>query len=138
MKWNKLAVDGRVACVEGSFEGHSGFFHLDTGAGASTVTMHVPAVERLKLLEGRETTPTASGGVGGMVTAKQGTLEWFEIGGHRMEKVSAVFATKGHGAFANPYTLGNIGGGLVRPFVLVFDYQRGRIAYVAREDQAVR
>ena len=135
LKWSKLAVDGRVACVEASFEDHTGYFHLDTGAGASTVTMHTPAVERLKLLEGRDTTPTVNGGVGGLVSAKLGDLAWFEIGGHRMERVAAVFAVQAKGAFANPYTLGSIGGGLVRPFVLVLDYQKGRIAYVAREQK---
>ncbi len=132
VKWSKLAIDGRVACVEGEFEGHKGWFHLDTGAGASTVQLHAPAVERLKLLEGRTTVPTAQGGVGGMSMARQGVLKWFEVGGHRTEDVPATFATQAKGAFATPYTLGNIGGGLL-PFKLVMDYQGGRIAFVERE-----
>ncbi len=130
--WSTLAIDGRVACVEGEFEGHKGWFHLDTGAGGSSIQLHAPAVERLKLLEGRTTVPTAQGGVGGMVMARQGVLKWFEIGGRRTEDVPATFATQPKGAFATPYTLGNIGGGLVKPFVLVMDYQHGRIAFVPR------
>jgi hypothetical protein len=130
--WSKLAIDGRIACVEGEFEGHQGWFHFDTGAGSSTVQLHAPAVERLKLLEGRETKPTVQGGVGGMIAAQQGTLKYFEVGGHRSENVAATFVTQAKGAFATPYTLGNIGGGLVKPFKLVMDYQHNRIAFVAR------
>ena len=133
VNWSKLLIDGRVACVEGEFEGHKGWFHLDTGAGASTVQLHAPAVERLKLLEGRTTIPTANGGVGGMTVAREGILKYFEIGGHRSEDVAATFASQAKGAFATPYTLGNIGGGLVRPFTLVMDYQHERIAFVERD-----
>jgi hypothetical protein len=131
--WSRLVIDARVACVEGEFEGHKGWFHLDTGAGASTVQLHAPAVERLKLLEGRTTLPIAQGGVGGLALAREGVLKDFRIGGHRSEDVPATFATQAKGAFANPYTLGNVGGGLVRPFKLVMDYQHGRIAFVERK-----
>jgi hypothetical protein len=131
--WSRLAIDSRVACVEAEFEGHKGWFHLDTGAGASTVQLHAPAVERLKLLEHRTTIPSASSGVGGFTPVREGYLDWFEIGGHRMEKVPATFALKAKGAFATPYTLGNVGGGLVKPFKLVMDYQHERIAFVPRE-----
>jgi predicted aspartyl protease len=132
LAWTTLAIDDRVACVEAEFEGHKGWFHLDTGAGSSNVQIHAPAVTRLKLLEGRDTAPSTQGGVGGMSAARQGKLEWFQLGGRRTQNVSATFAIESKGAFATPYTLGNIGGGLVRPFTLVMDYQGGRIAFVER------
>ena len=67
-----------------------------------------------------------------MSMARQGVLKWFEVGGHRSEDVPATFATQAKGAFATPYTLGNIGGGLL-PFKLVMDDQHERIAYVGRD-----
>ena len=131
--WSPLAIDSRAACVQGEFEGHKGWFRLDTGAGSSFVQMHAPAVERFKLLDGRTTLPTANGGVGGAAAAQQGVLRDFTLGGRRTENVPATFATEAKGAFATPYTLGNIGGGLLRPFTLVMDYQHNRIAFVERK-----
>lgn len=130
--WSKLHLDSRVACVEASFEGHTGIFKLDTGAGNSTVSMHAPAVKRLNLLDGRETTDVMEGGVGGAVSARRGKLAWFEIGGQRQEDVPATFATEDKGAYSSRETIGNIGGKLIGPFKIVFDYQRRRIGFVKR------
>lgn len=132
LTWSRLVTYERHPCVEASFEGHTGFFKLDTGAAGSTVSIHAPAVTRLELLKGRETKDTRIGGVGGMRSVKKGTLAWFELGGVRTENVEATFATESAGAFDDPYTLGNIGGDLMEPFVLVLDYQRERIAFRRR------
>lgn len=131
-EWRKLYIYERIPCVDAKFEGHDGIFKLDTGAGKSTVSFHVPAVQKLKLLENRETTPTVQGGVGSMVAARAGQLAWFEIAGRRHEKVDVVFSTAGKGAFADAYTAGNLGGGFLSDFRLIMDYQNGRIAYVPR------
>ncbi len=130
--WAELIVKDRVPCVKASFEDHTGWFRLDTGAN-STVTMHEPAVRELGLLEGRETTDTKLGGVGGFVAAKSGELAWFDIGGTRIEKVHAEFATEAKGAFAESRTLGNIGTKILKSFVIVLDYPHSRIAFVPRE-----
>lgn len=132
LTWQKLHIDERIPCVEASFDGGAGIFKLDSGAGSESVTFHAPAVEKLKLLEGRETTPTKMGGVGGFVEGRAGKLAWFEIGGKRHENVQVSFATQSKGAFANPYVTGNLGGGFIKPFNLILDYQGGRIAYVER------
>ncbi len=131
-RWQKLYQTARVACVEAEFEGHKGIFKLDTGAAGSTVAIHAPIVEKLKLLEGRETSDTVAGGVGGMLKAKKGKLKYFELGGHRSEDIEATFATARQGAFDSTETLGNIGGDLVKPFRVIFDYQQKRIAFVKR------
>lgn len=130
--WAKLLVYERVPCAQASFEGHTGYFKLDTGAGNSTVTIHAPAVEKFKLLEGRTTSPTVLSGHGGSVPGVAGPLEWFEIAGNRTEKVVATFATTKVAAFADEYTLGNIGGKLLAPFTLVLDYQHSRIGFVPK------
>lgn len=131
--WQKLYQIGRVSSVEAEFEGHKGVFKLDTGAAGSNVAIHAPIVEKFKLLVGRDTEDTMTGGVGGMVKSKKGTLKYFEIGGHRMDNIEATFAITDKGAFNSADTLGNIGGDLLRPFKMVFDYQNKRIAFIKRD-----
>lgn len=134
-RWQKLYQTARVACVEAEFEGHKGIFKLDSGAAGSTVALHAPTVEKFKLLDGRDTTETLAGGVGGNVSAKSGKLKYFELGGHRTDDIEVTFATTAKGAFNSADTLGNIGGDLLKPFKIVFDYQNKRIAFVKRENE---
>lgn len=135
LPWQNLVIDQRIPHIEASFEGHTGLFRLDTGAAQMSVSMHEPAVRRLNLLEGRETKDSKSGGVGGMVSVLRGELAWFDLAGHRTERVRAEFATQATGAFSDPFSLGNIGGVLLRPFVFITDYRRDRIAFVLRPEE---
>jgi predicted aspartyl protease len=130
--WSELVLDDRVPCVRASVEGHEGWFRLDTGANG-TVTMHEPAVRELKLLEGRESTDSQLGGVGGFVKAKKAKLATFEIGGQKIENVTADMAIEAVGAFGDAASLGNIGTELIRPFRLVLDYPRHRLALIPRD-----
>lgn len=132
-RWQKLYQLSRVSCIEAEFEGHKGIFKLDTGAGGSTVTIHAPIVETHKLLDNRETTESSIGGVGARVKVRKGKLKYFELAGHRTDDVMAEFAVENKGAFNSAETMGNIGGVLVKPFRIVFDYQNKRIAFVKRE-----
>lgn len=102
---------------------------MDTGANGS-VTFHAPAVERLHLLDNRQTTPANMAGVGGMTEARIGKIAWFELGGHRFEKVEATFSTAKSGAFADKYLAGNIGQDLMEPFTVVFDFGGSRVAFL--------
>jgi outer membrane lipoprotein-sorting protein len=130
--WQRLYQTSRVSCVEAEFEGHRGIFRLDTGAPGAVV-IHAPAVERFKLLDDRPVQDALTGGVGGMLKTKKGTLKYFELGGTRTENVPALFATQRLGAFDSTETLGNIGHDLVKSFKIVFDYQHQRIAFLKRE-----
>lgn len=132
-KWSELLMKERIPCVKASFEDHEGVFRLDTGANGF-VTMHQPAVEKWKLLDGRELKEAKLGGVGGFVKAKKGMLKWFEVGGVRQENVEATFAIEAKGNFAESGKDGNIGGDMLKPFTLVMDYAGGRIAFVKREN----
>ena len=87
---------------------------------------------QMRLLDNRETSAGVVAGVGGGMPCRRGTLEWFELGGRRTDSVPAMFVTEARGAFADPYSLGNIGTTLLEPFRIVFDYPGGRIAFVAR------
>lgn len=133
LEWEHLVLYRRHPCVRARFEGHAGLFRLDTGAAQDTVTFHSPAVRRLELLAGRETRPAAMGGVGGLSEGRSGVLTDFVLAGHRFEAPRASFALGDVGAFAEPSTLGNIGGRFLAPFVLVTDYPGRRIAFLRRD-----
>jgi Aspartyl protease len=133
--WQELEIVGRHPCVRCTFAGGEGLFRLDTGAAPDTVTFNALAVERMRLLEGRETRPAALRGVGGTLQVQTGTLGWFEIGGYRFLRPRVNFATGRQGAFAGSYLCGNIGGVFLAPFLLVLDYGRSRIALVPREKE---
>jgi len=129
--WTELDLEDRIPAVRARFERGEGLFRLDTGA-SGTLTFHEPAVQKWKLLELEGLRPTSLGGVGGFLSAQRGTIEWFELGGHRHERVEVALSTSGSGVHAQGRVDGNVGGELLRPFVLVLDYPRRRIAFQAR------
>lgn len=131
-RWEEVVIYARHPCVRAGFEDHEGLFKIDTGAAGDTVTLHYDAVRELDLLTGRETRPSGAGGVGGIVATRVGPLASFRLGGHDFEAIQASFALEDKGAFADGYVQGNIGGKLLAPFVLVFDYPQGRLGFVPR------
>jgi hypothetical protein len=64
---------------------------------------------------------------GGAYSSKSAHLEWFEVAGNRIEDItmSVLTADAGESDF---YSMGLIGGGLLRNFRLVFDYANRRVA----------
>lgn len=134
--WSPLLFDGHTASVMATFDAGDGPltepFRMDTGADG-TVTFHTPAVERLGLLSGRDLTRTTMGGVGGSGTAFEGTIPWFELGGHRFEKPMVAFSQFDIGVFTDEYSTGNLGQEFLEAFRLVFDYSQDRIAFLDRE-----
>jgi len=128
--WQRLYVS-RGLGVEAEFEGHKGVFNLTTFP-INIVAIYSQAVKKLNLLEGREVT-FISGRDGGEEAVKKGKLKYFEIGGHRHEDVEASFATSETGPSSDHDTIGTIGGGLLKPFQIVVDYQNRRIAFVKRD-----
>ncbi|MCC6230591.1 MAG: aspartyl protease family protein [Phycisphaerales bacterium] len=129
--WTEIEITDRVPVVRATFDTGEGRFRLDTGANTA-LTFHAPTVERMKLLDNRKATDTMLGGVGGAIKAKAATLDWFTIGGQRLDKLTATFALENKGAFANPDIDGNIGAGILRNFKLVFDYPHERMAFIKR------
>ena len=64
-----------------------------------------------------------------MQDARQGTIKYFELGGHRFESPRAIFSTTKVGALQNDWLVGNIGQVFLDPFVIYFDYANSRIAF---------
>lgn len=132
LEWHQLVLDERLPCIEANFEGdRSGLFKLDTGASGN-LTFHAPAVKSMNLKAGRKLIRTRTSGVGGIGNAWRGPLEWLELAGLRFENLTVEFADGELGSFADVYTLGNLGQGLLSQFRIVFDYTGERVALVPR------
>ena len=128
--WQEMMIDHNIPHLRCRFEGdHEDVFRLDTGAD-NTVSFHSPAVEKYKLLDGRQTQTGRTGGVGGMSLMRRGKLAWFEIAGHRFKEPDAIFSLAQEGAFANGYVAGNIGNAFLSPFRIIFNYPRRQIAMI--------
>jgi hypothetical protein len=147
--WQDLIVTDRIPAVRAAFavpggEPRAGLFRIDTGAAQWHVTFHTGAVEAWALVEGRTDLQEARlGGVGGSVPAKRGPLAWFEMGDaidpapgaphpRRVERIEAHYNVTRRGAFANDDLAGTIGGQMLRPFVMITDYGRERVAFVRK------
>lgn len=100
-----------------------GWFLLDTGAGGMVID--TKAAERLAMPALGETV------VVGAVASRTGKLAWFELGGHRFENLEVELAAKS-GGFSDPYTVGNIGVGVLCRFRIIFDFGNKRVAFVPR------
>lgn len=118
-----LAVD------EGAHEGHTGLFVIDTGAPGRLI-IGPQAIDRHNLLDGRRTRRSIAAGPVGSVAARNGTLDSVLWGGRRFENVPAKFVTEDHGAGADILRNGIVGADLIRRFVVVFDIEGERTAFL--------
>jgi hypothetical protein len=117
------AVLARVAGTPESW------YRLDSG-GSGFLTLHAPFVEKRKLLEGRQTKASSSTGLGGTVSARRGTIQWFELGPHRFDNPTIDFSTATTGTFTDPYLAGNIGIDALKRFTVVMDFTGSRVAFL--------
>jgi hypothetical protein len=125
--WDELILDSQHPVVKGSFDGmQDALFRLDIGAGHSNVIFHTGAVQDLDMLNGRETTIQKLG----QFDVAFGNIDAFEFAGKRFENLQVGFAITEGGPFSDAYTAGNIGGGLLKDFKVVFDYANEQIAFI--------
>jgi hypothetical protein len=122
---------GNIALQARMEGGRTGWFRLDTGANG-TVQFHAPFVRKEHLLDNRNTTDVEEGGAGGSSHGKKGTIDWFELAGHRFEQPEAVFSLATVGAFNDSYLAGNIGQDFMKPFVVYFDFGGSRVALLPK------
>jgi hypothetical protein len=131
--WQPIAIYGNHVYVRARFEGHEGWFRLDTGAPQVPVIFNGPAVADFSLLDGRETTRQSIGVPGGTMEVAMGQVQGLELAGHVFDTLPAIFPTESVGAFADRETLGNLGLECLRPFRVIFDYERKRAAFLKRD-----
>jgi hypothetical protein len=99
---------------------------VDTGAGSFGAFFTSAWVERLDLLDGRQTEDAEGHGIGGPIAVKIGTLDWIEVAGHRIENPRVGFSV-GEDHEDDPYYQGVLGNPVLGQFRMVLDYQKGLI-----------
>lgn len=128
--WHELIfVNGLPLIMCSLSTGHQGVFMLDTGFSGS-VLLNTAFVRKHNLLAGRELNKTYMVGAGGGFTAFQSHIDWFEIGGNRIQEPEIVFADSEEGFSSHKLTAGLVGRGILLQFkTLVFDYPNKRIGF---------
>jgi hypothetical protein len=130
LRWLPLTLPMRHPAVTAKAAGvPEGPFRLDLGAAggpAGNVIFHGSTVEKYHLLDGHKVARVQAG----KLHLGVGEIAWFELAGHRFERPQVMFALDRDGVLGESGTLGNIGVEFLRPFRMVFDYSRSRIAFI--------
>jgi hypothetical protein len=63
-----------------------------------------------------------------------GAIDWFELSGHRFENPIIIYSLAKSGPLAEPGVDGNIGVEFLKPFRILLDYRRARMAFVRTSD----
>ena len=119
----KFVFNGELPQVTGTFEGIPAKFDIDTGA-RDELTLTSPFVQanglRAKHPMGVETVD--GWGVGGPARAYVTRGSALTLGAVEVPRVVTGMSTQTHGAFASASYSGNVGGGVLKRFVVTFDY----------------
>jgi predicted aspartyl protease len=128
----RLFLHWKVPYVKARFSpDHSGIFMLDTGAGKGGVFFTNFTVETLGLLKDQKGQESTVRGAAGKVSIVRGQIDWFQVGGHETTNAPAIFST-GEDYEADIFSTGFLGGAVITPFKVVFDYQRNEVGFIKR------
>jgi outer membrane lipoprotein-sorting protein/predicted aspartyl protease len=113
------------ATIEGKYQGK---FVVDSGARTS-LTLHTPYVEKNDLLSktGKKIDVFTGIGVGGKVMGKATRIKNIKIGSFEIPAPITTLASAEAGAFSSEDIAGNIGGGIMKRFTVIFDYANSRM-----------
>ena len=105
----------------------AGEFVIDAGS-------NFPVILLKSFLESQQITrplnptiPVVGRGVGGEIPLPVGRVPQLELGRYTLTKLIAAFPSRG--LFAREGAAGNIGGGILRRFKVIFDYSRNRVIF---------
>lgn len=109
--------------VKGAFEGLPGVFDIDTGSRVEiTLTKPFADANDLKAKHPKGVTAVDGWGVGGRSISYVTRGKSLMLGQIHITDVVAGLATQGRGSFADPNYQGNVGSGLLKRFIVTFDY----------------
>lgn len=118
-----FTLNGRIPEIHGSFEGIPATFNIDTGSRAS-LTLTRPFAEKhdLKASHPKGVETVNGWGVGGPSTGYVTRGKSMMLGSIKVPGIVTTLANQKHGAFAGNEYSGNVGGGILKRFVVTFDY----------------
>ena len=132
LRQNQPHIDAAIRLPDG--ETIKGFFLVDVGSGGALL-LTKPFVDKHSIRS--RVTPTlhvrSGGGVGGAVTSDVGRIASLNLGGNELpEPITGLFGDSA-GVFSSSQWDGNIGGDVLRRFLVVFDYSRKEMIFERHE-----
>jgi Aspartyl protease len=126
-----LAINGHRPFVRAKVRSASaaetdGRFVVDLGANDG-LSFHSPFLARHQDLIPERTIPHTSFGVAGPSPGRLGRIAYLTLGPVQVPNLLAVFSAASRGSAADESYDGAIGGGLLRRFIVTFDYQHRRM-----------
>jgi hypothetical protein len=129
-KFNGLGIgvpfhfDGTIPDVNGSIDGVSGLFEIDTGS-ANPVALFGPYIKSNSLTDKYHpiiTATTSGAGIGGLVSGSVGWAKKISLGGVAETNCLIILSNAKHGIFSSQDVSGNVGMLFLARFNLTFDY----------------
>lgn len=118
-----FVFDGDLPEIQGTFDGIPGKFQIDTGSRAAlTLTGPFAKQHELRAKNPKGVVAVDGWGVGGAARAYVTRGKLLTIGSVKIPDVVTALSLQQKGAFATPSYQGNIGGGILKRFVVTFDY----------------
>ncbi|HKZ11256.1 MAG TPA: aspartyl protease family protein [Rhodanobacteraceae bacterium] len=118
-----FVFNGDLPEVEGTFDGIRGKFDIDTGSRASlTLTGPFAKQHGLRAANPKGVVAVDGWGVGGSSRSYVMRGRELAIGPLKIPGVVTAMSLQKKGSFASPAYQGNIGGGVLKRFIVTFDY----------------
>jgi len=113
------------AIVDGKYEG---MFNLDTGSRKS-LDLNAPFVQEKGFLKKypKAIEAFAGAGIGGQTKSLQARIKSIQIGSFLLKEPITGLSLAEEGAFKSEKTQGNIGGGILKRFKVIFDYEHKKV-----------
>jgi len=132
-----FALAERIPIVQGRLDGVPARISIDTGS-RSSLTLHSPFVKKNDLVARYHAAPEAvvGWGVGGPSRGRPARLGTLELGAVTIGGIAGDLYTGDKSVFASPDLDGNLGSGVMKRFVVAFDYAAKRMYLAPNADSA--
>ncbi len=130
-------LEERIPLVKGTIDGRPATLSIDTGA-RSSLSLHAPFVREHDLIThyGARFEAIGGWGVGGPSRGWPVRVGEVRLGDAVVKDLVADLSESESGAFADPKNSANVGSGLLRRFVVTFDYDRRKMYLQSGPDYA--
>jgi hypothetical protein len=128
LPWHPITFYQNIPLIPARCPQGEGMFRIDVGAAngpAGNVIFHSPTVQRWQFPVAD--LPQIQAGESELAL---GGIDWFELSGHRFENPVVIYSLAKTGPLAEPDVDGNIGVEFLKPFRILLDYRRARMAFV--------
>lgn len=109
----------------------NGWFLIDTGGGHALILNSSFVKTHNLLTPEQQAHPAHAESIGGAARVVPGTVESLQIGRSNITRPQTLFSLAAQGTTATAGIAGNIGGGVLSHFKVIFDYSRGQMILVS-------